>query len=126
MKWLALALAGLALGACAPMPGGEGPKTYLGIETRLLDGDLVQFEVKMRGAATLRDVEEYAKCAAAGYTLIRGYGFARHVRTLSDQSGGVLRADAIYTISPAIPRGAITIDAEVVSTACRLNGIPTV
>lgn len=126
MKGLGLILAGLALGACAPLPAEDGAKTYLGIETRLLDGDLVQFEVKMRGAADLRDVEEYAKCAAAGYTLIRGYGFARHVRTLTDQTGGVLRADAVYTISPAIPRGAITIDAEVVSTACRLNGIPTV
>lgn len=116
----------LALAACAPVAPDDGTRQYLGIETRLLDGDLVQFEVKMRGAQSLRDVEEYVKCAAAGYTLIRGYGFARHIRTLSDQSGGVQRADAIYTVSPAIPRGNITIDAEVVATACRLNGIPTV
>lgn len=121
-----LILTGVALAACAPAPPVDEEKQYLGIETRLLDGDLVQFEVKMRGADSVSDVEDYARCAAAGYTLIRGYGFARHVRTLTDQAGGVTSADAVYTISPAIPRGSITIDAEVVSTACRLNGIPTV
>lgn len=99
---------------------------YNGIETRLLDGDLVSFIVEMSGARSGEDVSDYAECAAAQYTLIRGYGFARHLRTNVDETGGLWRADAVYTISPALPRGAMTIDAEVVVDHCVENGIPTV
>ena len=99
---------------------------YKGVDTRLLDGDLVNFVVEMTGARTGEDVADYAECAAAQYTLIRGYGFARHLRTNVEQQGSLWRADAIYTISPALPRGAKTIDAEVVVDHCAENGIPTV
>jgi hypothetical protein len=71
-------------------------------------------------------VESYAECAAAQYALIRGYGFARHVRTNVNERGGIWRGDAVYTISPALPRGLRTIDAEVVVERCRERGIPTV
>nr|WP_226780776.1 hypothetical protein [Oceaniglobus trochenteri] len=99
---------------------------YLGVQTRLLDGDLVNFLVEARGALQPTDVERYAECAAAQYALIRGYGFARHVRTNVDEEGGIWRGDAVYTISPALPRGVRTIDAEVVVARCRESGIPTV
>ncbi len=99
---------------------------YGAIETRLLDGDLVNFLVEMRGARGQGDVADYAECAAAQYTLIRGYGFARHLRTNVDEEGGVWRADAVYTISPALPRGLKTIDAEVTVFNCAENGIPMV
>jgi hypothetical protein len=91
-----------------------------------LDGDLVNFHVKMRGARTVTDVDDYAECAAAQYALIRGYGFARHLRTTVNEEGGLWRGDAVYTISPALPRGLKTIDAEVVASACTENGIPMV
>lgn len=118
------------IAACAG-PGPEatqGPlrATYEGVETRLLDGDLVQFTVSMRGARGAEDVEAYADCAAAQYTLIRGFGFARHVRTITDERAGIWRADAVYTISAAIPAGLMTIDAEVTVAHCGLAGIPTV
>ncbi|EBA08736.1 lipoprotein, putative [Sagittula stellata E-37] len=96
------------------------------METRLLDGDLVNFHVTMRGARNQIDVEAYAECAAAQYALIRGYGFARHLRTNVDEEGGLWRGDAVYTISPALPRGSRTIDAEVTALACAENGIPMV
>ncbi|KUF09122.1 hypothetical protein [Ponticoccus marisrubri] len=117
------------LGACADAPAA--PETaflpvYQGIDTRLLDGDLVNFIVEMRGARGPADVEDYAECAAAQYALIRGYGFARHLRTNVAQEGGLWRGDAVYTISAALPRGLKTIDAEVVALACAENGIPMV
>ena len=99
---------------------------YRGIETRLLDGDLVAFLVEMEGARDNQDVTDYARCAAAQYTLIRGYGFARHVRTRVAQEAGVWRADAVYTVSPAHPQGSTTIDAEVAVEDCAARGIPTV
>ena len=118
------------LAACAAAPDPEvargGAPVYDGITTYLLDGDLVNFQVTMRGAAGPAALERYAQCAAAQYTLIRGYGFARHVRTVVDETAGVWTADAVYTISPALPRGDRTIDAEVVAADCRLSGIPTV
>ena len=99
---------------------------YRGVETALLEGDLVQFRVTMTGARTGDDVDAYAECAAAQYTLIRGYGFARHLRTNVYERGGVWHADAVYTISPALPPGLRTLDAEVVAADCAENGIPMV
>ena len=99
---------------------------YEGVDTRLLASDLVNFHVSMTGPATAADVDQYAECAAAQYTLIRGYGFARHVRTKVVEEGGIWRGDAVYTISPALPRGLKTIDAEVVAAHCAENGIPMV
>lgn len=119
-------LAGCGETADEPVAQGVFAPAYLGIDTRLLDGDLVSFEVVMSGARDGDDVAAYAKCAAAQYALIRGYGFARHVRTKVAIEGGVWRGDAVYTISPALPRGLRTIDAEVAVAECAETGIPTV
>ena len=127
-----------ALAACDPTMGetpersdpacGGPPRNaeYIGVQTRLLDDDLVNFLVEMRGASVPADVSAYARCAAAQYTLIRGYGFARHIRTNVDEEGGLWRGDAVYTLSPGLPRGARNIDAEVVVETCAQDGIPTV
>lgn len=128
MKFAAI-ISFTALAACAgtaDVSSGVFNPAYQGIETRLLDGELVNFRVAMSGARTQADVEAYAKCAAAQYTLIRGYGFLRHVRTNSDEFGGLWTADAVYTISPALPAGSRLIDAEVTVADCGRTGIPTV
>ena len=78
--------------------------TYIGSETRLLDGDLVNFRVNMRGNLNRRALLDYAECVAAQYTLVRGFGFARHLRTNVTNEGSIWSADAVYTISSAIPR----------------------
>lgn len=100
--------------------------TYQGVRTELLDGDLVNFHVEMQGARDGADVHAYAECAAAQYALIRGYGFARHVRTTIDTQGDAWTGDAVYTVSASLPRGLKTIDAEVVVSNCEENRIPTV
>lgn len=127
-------LTGLA--ACAPAqdaadPAAQGAEAqfnpeYLGIQTMMLDTDLVDLRVTMKGARDRDDVADYARCAAAQYALIRGYGFARHVRTNVTYQGGVWRGDAVYTISAALPPGLKTIDAEVEVRDCGARGIPTV
>ncbi|NRP12306.1 hypothetical protein XMM379_001369 [Aliiroseovarius sp. xm-m-379] len=125
------ALAAL-LSACVP---SEPQKTeepqpfspeYLGVKTQLLDGDLVNFHVTMTGARGNEDVAAYAECAAAQYALIRGYGFARHVRTTVNDRGNTWTGNAAYVISAALPKGLKTIDAEVTVQNCLENGIPTV
>jgi len=119
----------LGLSACladGPRPGSAPPASYDGVATRLLDDELVNFRAQMTGVATRGDVEAYARCAAAQYALIRGFGFARHVRTNVQVEGGVWVADAVYTISPALPRGLQTLDAEIVLQDCDEQGIPTV
>jgi hypothetical protein len=118
----------LALSACvaAPADRGAGGPDFLGVETRLLDDDLVNLVVAARGAGAEQTVKDYALCAAARYALIRGYGFARHVRTSLSEEGSLWRADAVYTISPSLPRGTRTIDAEVTVADCDARGIPTV
>lgn len=130
------ALLGCVAGALAACGGvsandiavAQGPFTpsYMGIETRKMDGELVNFLVTMQGARLNEDVAAYARCAAAQYSLIRGYGFARHLRTNVYREAGIWRGDAVYTISPALPRGVLTIDAEVTMADCQEQGIPTV
>ncbi len=120
-------IAALALAACETAPTAPtGAIRYDGIETRLLDGDLVNFHVKAANVIERQDVADYAECAAAQYALIRGYGFARHVRTQVDEEGGIWTGDAVYTISSALPRGIRTIDAEVTVADCARRAIPTV
>lgn len=125
-----LTTAAAVLGGCAGgnphVSQSDFKPEYLGIETILLDGDLVNFRVAMTGARDNSDVEAYARCAAAQYALIRGYGFARHVRTNVAQKNGTWRGDAVYTISASLPRGVRTIDAEVTVRDCGAQGIPTV
>ena len=120
----------MGLAACASADAEvtraiTGP-VYTGVETRLLQDDLVNFRVNVANASA-DDATRYADCAAAQYTLIRGYGFARHIRTqITPAADGSLTADAVYTISPALPRGPQTIDAEVVAASCGALGIPMV
>ena len=126
-----LALAG-GLMACGDGEAARAPVTapadaqYLGVDTQLLDGDLVRFIVRMDGARDGNDAVAYARCAAAQYALIRGYSFARHVRTSVAQTGGIWRADGVYTISPDLPLGLRNMDAEVIVADCLEQGIPTV
>lgn len=122
---LGFALLSACTPATPPTQDNFQPK-YLGLETRRLDDELVNFIVQMTGARTNADVAEYAECAAAQYALIRGFGFARHVRTSVQEEAGNWRGDAVYTISPALPRGLQTIDAEVAVAHCKEKGIPTV
>nr|WP_097081919.1 MULTISPECIES: hypothetical protein [Rhodobacter] len=124
---LAALLPGLLAGLSACAATGEGATiTYEGVETRLLDNDLVGFEVALSGTTNRAKATAYATCAAAQYAQIRGYGFARHVRTTVQKRGNGLSADAVYLISDAIPRGLRTIDAEVTLADCVERGIPTV
>lgn len=118
----------MAVSACAQGPDaarGTFAPDYRGVEAVPLDDELVNLRVAMRGARGREDVDAYARCAAVQYTLARGYGFARHVRTTVAQSGGLWRGDAVYTISATMPRGLRTLDAEVVVRDCEALGIPT-
>lgn len=118
-----------AVSACAPagaVDQGDFKPEYQGIETILLDKDMVNFRVAMKGARNKEDVAAYARCAAAQYALIRGAGFARHVRTNVDRRAGVWLGDAVYVISATLPLGVRNIDAEVEVRDCGEKGIPTV
>ena len=99
---------------------------YLGHEAILLAPDLVNIRADAAVAGGTEAARAFSECLAAGYALERGFGFARHVSTALSEEGGVWRADAVYTLSPALPEGLRTIDAETKVAACAENGIPTV
>lgn len=130
VRRVAAGLALMAVSACAmadwPRGAAREQKVYDGIQTRLLDDDLVNFRVSMRGAEGPVDLRLYAECAAARYALIRGYDFVRHVRTTVEEEGGNWRADAVYTVSPGLPQGLQTIDAGFTVATCERSGVPTV
>ena len=120
----------LLLAACSTQDAlavtATGAPVYDGAETNWLDEDLVQFTARVSGTETPQAALDYVKCVAARTASGRGYGFARQIRTNVDEKGGVWTADAVYTISPSLPRGLETIDAEVTVESCVENGIPLV
>lgn len=123
---LVLALTG-GLAACAEATTRAGTlPIYLGSETLLMAPDLVNVRVRVRDVQGGEQVTRYADCAAARFALENGYGFARQVRTNLTEEGGVWRADAVYSITSALPRGLRTMDAEVVAQDCAAEKIPMV
>lgn len=99
---------------------------YLGVRTVLLQSDMVNVFVTMTGATMKSDVEAYGRCAAAQYALIRGWGFARHIRTTVETKNNTWHGDGVYLISASLPPGLMTIDAEVAVRDCAEQGIPTI
>ena len=127
MKRIAV-ISPLALAACAPAaPVAEDfIPDYRGTVPIALAEDLVLMQATMTNAQSDENVIEYAECAVAAYAVANGYGFARQLRTKLNEEGGVWSADAVYTMSRALPAGVATIDAEVTVAACAEAGIPTV
>lgn len=120
-----------ALAACTPTEGTDAEQgaftpDYGTITTKLLDGDLVSFDVEMTGARNEADVLAFNDCVAAQYALIRGAGFVRRVRNDVKVQRGVWKGTGIYTLSESHPGGVVSIDAEVTAAECRANNIPTV
>lgn len=134
--------AGIVAGACIALVAGcgvsPGPATlldaylpsenaeYLGIGPAPLGEDIVLIQVSMRGAEDREDVLRYADCGVAGYGVLEGLGYARHIRTTTDKTGGFWTGDAVYTLSPERPRGARVIETRAFAEACEQKGIPTV
>ncbi len=110
-----------ALGGCATQtdPG------YRVADVLRIDDDLVNILVEVTGPDAETNAPKYAECVAAQFAVAEGYGFARNVRTATQKTGGTWTADAVYTISQALPQGSRTIDAEVVVQNCAELGIPT-
>lgn len=110
-------------GAAPPAPL---PPEYLGVQTMMIDDDLVTFRIAMRNAAGPEDVDAYTECAAAQYALIRGVGYAQRVRTNVERRGTTAVADAIYMISAERPLGETVIEAAPKVDDCKTQSIPTV
>ena len=126
-----LAMFGLLL-ACTPSgqevtqnPTG-GALEYIKVDTRLMKPELVNMVVTMRNPRTPTDVLAYVECAAAQYTLIRGFGFAGRIQVNVTEDEGIWAGNAIYTLSNAHPGGRHTIDAEVTVEDCTAHNIPMV
>jgi hypothetical protein len=120
-----------ALAACSSGPApevqqGEFAPVYGLVETKLLDGELVSFDVQMQGARNTDDVIAFNDCVAAQYALIRGAGFVRRVRNDVTHKRGNWMGTGVYTLSDSHPGGIISIDAEVTAAECRANNIPMV
>jgi hypothetical protein len=119
------ALAACAAPGGAPRPDATRVPVYLGAEPVGLGDDLYGFAVQIRNPRGPGDIEAYVTCMVAGYALQKDAGFVRKLRTNVRQEGGVWIADAVYSISPALPKGLRTIDAEVTVADCAEQGIPT-
>ncbi|MGB3313340.1 MAG: hypothetical protein WBB85_02915 [Albidovulum sp.] len=122
---LALVLTG-GLSACTGTEAAAREPVYRGGDPLGMGDDLYGFLVTMENAEDAAEVEDYVTCVVAGYAMEKEYGFARKLRVYVNEEGGVWSADAVYSITPTLPRGAKMIDAEVTAADCAQRGIPTV
>ena len=103
---------------------GSGSVTSVEGTPRLMDP--CSGIAKIRGAGGPESFGAHADRGAARYAPIGSYGYARHIRTNLAEDSGLRRADAVYTVSPALPDGSRTIDAAAAAAACAEDGIPTI
>ncbi|MCA0045270.1 hypothetical protein [Celeribacter litoreus] len=118
-------LAVTQLSGCA-RPCCSAPEVSRAATGAVFDGAFENSLLSARGEEAKNSAMANADCAAAQTASIRATGFARDVRTNVAQEGGIWRADAVYTISPALPDGSRKLDTTVDLASCRDNGIPTV
>lgn len=122
-------LAGLM--ACAGGQSGEKaektpvPPGYGATDIVEMGGDLVAAKVTMQNVTSPGQIDDYTRCTVAGFARSNGAGFVRHIRTNTKEEGGVWHADAVYSVTSALPEGVQTIDAEVTVDDCLSRGIPT-
>lgn len=103
------------------------PPAYGRTDVISLGDDLVGVLAEVEGPGATREAAaDYARCIAAGHALGKGLGFARHVRTSVTEAAGVFTADALYSVTSAVPPGLARIDAEVTAADCAERGVPTV
>lgn len=118
----ALAHTSLALlvTACATPPPPDGPVDPVAEPlASFLTDDLLQVTLSYTGDPASETLKSLTDCAAVEAILLRGPGYARHVRTTVSEEAGISRADAVYTVSPTLPRGDFVIDADDTAAACR-------
>lgn len=108
---------------CETMPVADivGPKTRCGQPRGWRAGPMLSWFEPIAQNAT-----HDAQSGVTGRCLIRVRDFARHLRTKIEEESGVWRADAVYTVTPALPRGVRTIDIDVVGAPQAEKTIPTV
>jgi hypothetical protein len=125
------ALALPALAACVergPVEVAQGVAPAYGrTDVISLADDLVGILAEVEGIGATREAAvDYARCVAAGHVLGKGLSFTRHVRTSVTEAAGVFTADALYSVTSAVPPGLARIDAEVTVADCAERGVPTV
>ena len=121
VKPVAMLMTMTLIAGCAEADPAAGPAPVPPTASFLTD-DLLQVTLEFAPETEAEVVRGLADCAAVEAVLLRGAGFARHVRTTMTEEAGISRADAIYTVSATLPRGEFSIDAEAVATSCREQG----
>ena len=124
MMGRALAITGLATMGLTGCGSPQTASAFRVVDTLRIDEGLVNVLVETSGPLAEEQLDAYAGCVAAKYALERGFGFARHIRTNRSETGGTWRADAVYSITPTLPKGSRTMDAEVTVQNCTELGIP--
>ncbi len=117
------AVSGALAAGCVPAPVAGAPD-YLGATARLVTDEVIQAEVRYRGAPEAGAA--YALCVASLAAGLRGDVWLRHLRTLAQDEAGVRRLDALYTLSPGRPDGVDPVRASEMVADCETNGIPVV
>lgn len=113
------------------VPAGLPPETFIGAEIRPLGGadgardDMVAVTANLAPGVDVDVAFAYATCALAGWAETNKAGYARHIRSLSNRSGGGVRIEAIFTLSDgAKPMGLRVMETEDTLRGCADRGIP--
>ena len=113
MMTRAIAISGLAamgMAGCENASRDAVATSYQLVDRIWIDDGLMNLLVQTSGPDAEANLDKYADCVAAKSALDRKFGFARHIRTNRTNSGGNWRADAVYSVSSALPVGRQTLE----------------
>lgn len=108
--------------------GALDPADFLGVRVARVSPDqatdLVEVSANLREGVDADIAFSYATCALASWAKDQGTPYARHIRTLQDESGGKMRIGAVYMLSDDRPLGLRVMETNQTLRDCKDRGIP--
>lgn len=106
------------------------PTDFQGAEVKSFDkgrknGDsLVEVQANLRPGVDADTAFAYATCALASWADAKGTPYARHIRTIRDESGGKVVVGSVFTLSGERPMGLTVMTTKDTLQECKTRGIP--
>ena len=106
------------------------PKDFQGAQVKSYEngrkkgGSLVEVQANLRPGVDADTAFAYATCALASWADANGTPYARHIRTIRDETGGKDVVGSVFILSGERPLGLTVMTTKDTLQECKTRGIP--